>query len=80
MRSHVLHCYFNNSRSLCNKLEDLNFLLECSKYEVLGFCETWLNSNLLDGLLLRNNNDYDLFRKDRGTRGGGVGWPCSVSP
>ena len=42
-------------------------------YDTVCVCETWLNANITDGLLL-NNADYNIIRHDRdnNVRGGGV--------
>ena len=42
-------------------------------YDIICVCETWLNANITDGLLL-NNADYNIIRHDRdnNVRDGGV--------
>lgn len=40
------------------------------KYDVIGLSETWLSDNVPSGSFEFDN--YNLIRKDRGTRGGGV--------
>lgn len=68
---------FFNSRSLCNKICDLHYLLDTQsnnshKYDCIFVCETWLDDTINNGILLCNNKDYVLLRNDRLTRGGGV--------
>ena len=60
-----------NIHYLYPKLDELKHLLEIhSKVDVLGLCETFLNDAFCDSELQLNN--YQMFRKDRQTNGGGV--------
>ena len=38
-------------------------------FDVISLCETWLNPTVLDGEILPG---YNIFRRDRDGRGGGV--------
>ena len=68
----LLKCVYFNSRSVCNKLNELHYLLYHQKPDVVIISETWLNSLTVDGLL-DPENCYKIFRRDRSTgRGGGV--------
>lgn len=61
-----------NVRSICNKLDQLQILLNSSSPDVLCLTETWLNDKITDGLVVRNSK-YNIFRCDRkDTVGGGV--------
>ncbi len=68
--------YFN-SRSLCNKLADLDYLLSDRTFDIIGISETWLGLSTPDSLL-NNSGLFKVFRKDRthdtsdDARGGGV--------
>ena len=67
-----LKIYFANSRSLCNKICDLDLMLSSQEYDVLIFCETWLTVAIQNSLLL-SGRDYSVHRVDRPNRiGGGI--------
>ena len=53
-----------------NKLADLKCLLDNESPDCAFVSETWLHSTLPDNLLC--SSDYNLYRKDRKTRGSGV--------
>ena len=66
-----------NARSLktvnnrCNKLVELQNVVDNSECDVIAVTETWLNDNVSDCEIL--NDNYTLYRRDRcGQRGGGV--------
>ena len=59
-----------NARSLGRKLDLLNSILQCSHYDIVGICETWLDSSFTDAMLV-DGHSYSVFRKDRSNRGGG---------
>lgn len=59
-----------NARSLANKIDQLQILLNSKKFQILCFTETWLSSKINDPLLCPTN-DYNIFRSDRTTHGGG---------
>ena len=61
-----------NARSIVNKLPELYSLLYNDKCHCVAITETWLNSNIPDGLL-DPEGKYHIFRCDRNERrGGGV--------
>ena len=64
--------------SLNNKLVELYNLLERklfsnNKFDVIGISETYRNICSPDSLLI-NGLSYNVYRKDRPSRGGGVCW------
>ncbi len=59
-----------NTRSLCNKLVDFQSFVYTTDPDVIGVTETWLNDSFSDKEILPY--DYQIFRKDRSSRGGGV--------
>uniref|UniRef100_K7EWV1 Endonuclease/exonuclease/phosphatase domain-containing protein n=1 Tax=Pelodiscus sinensis TaxID=13735 RepID=K7EWV1_PELSI len=65
-----LRCLYTNARSLGNKMEELELLVQEVKPDIIGITETWWNtrhdwSTGIEG--------YVLFRKDRNKgKGGGV--------
>lgn len=64
---HVIHL---NIRSLRPKIDLLRAWLTYNKPHVITLSETWLNNNISDDEIKLDN--YVLYRKDRGTRGGGL--------
>lgn len=66
----VLNCIYFNSRSLSNKIANFDFLLNSNKNDLILITETWLKKNLADSLICPAN--YDIFRCDRPSKGGGV--------
>lgn len=71
-----LKIYFQNARSLKNKLNDLYISALAQDYDILCFNETWLNESVNDSEIL--DNRYNIVRRDRCLnqsgllRGGGV--------
>src|SRR5277367_5045794 len=63
---------FTNCRSVVNKVNDLE--IECCQIwpEIIALCETWLTKDLPNSLI-NFNGRYQVFRKDRDSRGRGVG-------
>ena len=67
-----INVYYNNCRSLKNKLNHLHILLKHQKFHILIFSETWLSPDYDDKLLLLDH-PYYLLRSDReNKKGGGV--------
>ncbi len=70
-----MRLYYANCRSIVNKLGELQILLESGLYDIVGFSETWLHSDIKDSLVV-GSAPYVLFRSDRTrkdkSRGGGV--------
>ena len=65
-------CLLINCRSLCNKLNEFNALLDSKKPAVVALTESWLNNTVSDAMIDTSNN-YLIYRIDRpsSTRGGG---------
>ena len=67
-REAQLKCVYTNARSMGNKQEELEAIVQQANYDLVAITETWRDhdwSAAMDG--------YKLFRKDRqGRRGGGV--------
>ena len=60
-----INCMFFNARSLlagCN-FDQLVMLVSQHNLDVVGVCETWLNSNISDSEL--SLPGFKIFRKDR---------------
>ena len=64
-------CVCLNARSIVNKKNELNIMVEDIDPHIIGITESWANIDITDAELgLRG---YVMFRKDRiGRRGGGV--------
>ncbi|XP_050531542.1 uncharacterized protein LOC126900110 [Daktulosphaira vitifoliae] len=73
---HIFTGYYQNVRSLNNKLKFLTCNVPYNNYDFIIFTETWLNAEVLDSELDIFN--YNIFRCDRSgltskcDRGGGV--------
>lgn len=59
-----------NVCSLRNKVDQLQMILHDQIYDVFAVTETWLSTDILDCEV--DIDGYDLYRRDRDTRGGGV--------
>ena len=59
-----------NIHFLYPKLDEIKLLNFDKQLDVLCFCETFLNDSFSDHELSINN--YNMFRRDRGTIGGGL--------
>lgn len=70
MRS--LSIAFYNVQSLLARFDDFRSFLHNNDFDIVGLCETWL----ADGVPARlvNIPGYNFIRKDRGSRGGGIGF------
>jgi len=63
-------CVYTNTRSMGNKQEELEAIVQQDGYDLVAITETWWD-NLHDWRAVMDG--YRLFRKDRPTRrGGGV--------
>ncbi|MEM7298050.1 MAG: reverse transcriptase domain-containing protein, partial [Bacteroidota bacterium] len=60
-----------NARSIGNKIQVLQTALKSGESDVLCLSETWLHFNIPDSLIVHGTK-FDIYRKDRGKRGGGV--------
>jgi hypothetical protein len=59
-----------NCQSLHNKRLEFQTLIETHKPDIITATESWLNSNVPDSFYFPNQ--YEVFRRDRGARGGGI--------
>lgn len=59
-----------NARSTVNKIDSFEVLLFSYDPHLLVISETWLQSGILDEEIVPQ--DYVIYRRDRGSRGGGV--------
>ena len=62
--------YLCNTHSLVNKISIFQSVVYGSGFHIIAITETWLSEAIFDTELLPNG--YCIFRKDRGSRGGGV--------
>ena len=58
-----LKCVYFNMRSIVNKLDELQLLIEAELPDVTGISKTWLKDNILDNELIAD--DYNIYRHDR---------------
>ena len=65
----VFKLYYQNIRSLKNKIIEFQALTQIFEYDIIFLTESWLNSDILDSELCTK---YILVRNDRKSRGGGV--------
>ena len=64
-------CVCLNARSIVNKRNELNIMVEDTDPYIIGITESWANKDIIDAEL--GLNGYAMFRKDRiGRRGGGA--------
>ena len=64
-------CVCLNVRSIVNKTNELNIMVEHIDSHIIGITETWINTDITDAEL--GLTVYVMFRRDRiGRRGGGV--------
>lgn len=66
----TLKVAFLNVQSLSSHYAEFASLLIQEEFDIVGISETWLTSNISSGLV--RVDDYNLIRRDRGSRGGGV--------
>ena len=59
-----------NCRSLAKNLPLFQSFVYASDFQIIGLSETWLHEAIADLEILPQG--YTMFRKDRGSRGGGV--------
>ena len=66
-----IKCVCLNARSIINKKNELNNMVDDIKHHIIGITESWANNDITDAEL--GLDGYVMFRKDRiGGRGGGV--------
>ena len=64
-------CVCLNARSIVDKKNELNIMVEDVDPHIIGITESWANTDITDAEL--GLTGYVMFRKDRiGRRGGGV--------
>ena len=68
-QSHLPSFCCINARSLLPKIDELTLFLSCRQPSVVAVTESWLNSDIEDGLV--SINGYNIFRKNRPSRRGG---------
>ena len=61
-----------NARSIKNKINDVRVLLACDIYHIFIVTETWLDTFIPNSLYIGNSSNFNMYRKDRNSRGGGV--------
>jgi hypothetical protein len=67
----LLKCLLCNARSIVNKLDCINVVIQTYCPDLVMFTETWLDSAFPDSMLTAFNN-YGCYRKDRNGIGGGI--------
>ena len=66
-----IKCVCLNARSIINKKDELNSMVDDIKPHITGITESWANNDITDAEL--GLEGYAMFRKDRmGRRGEGV--------
>ena len=71
MSEAVYRCVCLNARSIVNKKNELNIMVEDIDPHIIGITELWANTDITDAKL--GLTGYVMFRRDRiGRRGGGV--------
>ena len=66
-----LKCVCLNARSIINKMNELDIMVDEIKPHIIGITESWANNDITDAEL--GLEGFVMFRKDRmGNRGGGV--------
>ena len=64
-------CLCLNARSIINKENELNIMVDDIKPNIIGITESWANNDIIDAEL--ELEGYVMFMKDRiGRSGGGV--------
>ena len=65
-----LKCGLINARSVVNKLDSLKLRMMIEELDVIGITESWAHKDIDNSEL--HIDGYNMFRKDRPSRGGGV--------
>ena len=66
-----IKCVCLNARSIINRKNELDIMVDEIKPHIIGITESWANNDITDAEL--GLEGYVMFRKDRmGRRGGGV--------
>jgi len=66
----VIEGYFQNVTSIVKDLHEFKEFFESNDFDFIGIAETWLSEQHFDNEFAPAG--YDVFRKDRPTRAGGV--------
>ena len=66
----TLYGFFQNVTSIAKNLEEFKSFFECGEFDIIGIAETWLKEGHYDSEFAPDC--YQVFRKDRSTRSGGV--------
>ena len=59
-----------NARSIVNKRTELQAMVATKELDIIAITETWLNPEIMDQEIL--SSDYNIYRRDRLGKGGGV--------
>ena len=59
-----------NTRGLPSKTDKLKMILDECKFDIMGVCETFIDSNVADNEI--SLDGYSIVKKNRNIRGGGV--------
>ena len=72
LKSSLPSLFLSNTRSLVNKIEDLEVVINQTDADIVCITETWLTNSIYNSVV--DIKDYTLVRKDRRAdkRGGGV--------
>ena len=70
---HELKCLYFNSRSIVNKIRELEVIANSKQHNLIAITETWLNDSISNNELLPSDKYY-IYRRNRDlpSRGGGV--------
>ena len=69
-QNNELSVFYQNVRGLNSKTSDFYLSMTLHQYDVIALTETWLNDSVHNAELF--DSRYTVFRRDRGSRGGGV--------
>ena len=69
-RSKGIHLIHLNVNSLLPKIDEIRYIVECTKATVIAITESQLNESIFQSGIKIGN--YDLLRCDRNRNGGGV--------
>ena len=61
--------YFANTRSIVNKIKEINTVIIENNIDIIIINESWLKNYIPNNYILRN---FNIFRRDGDSRGGGV--------
>lgn len=61
--------FYQNVRGLNTKISQVRMFANASEFDLISFTETWLSESVSSSEIF--NQRYQVFRRDRGSRGGG---------